>query len=185
MQTPLYLKDEESSSKKSFNPSLPPENRLNLLPEHHAQIGAALIQQLALASLKARDVQILAAIYNQTIGFDKREDDMNGRRLEQLTGIRSDHANDAVRRLEDWNVIVTHSGHYGKWMSINFDFVNWGQIAPESQTNEPYILLSACYQPLSNNDEQLTLHAPPLLLFQKKRLLKSTTPELKTQGLES
>jgi hypothetical protein len=67
---------------------------------------------------------------------------MNGRRLQQLTGIRPDHANESIRRLERWEVIITRSGQYGKWMSINFDFKNWGENSPESQTNDPRCLLS-------------------------------------------
>jgi hypothetical protein len=180
MQTPLYVKKEDSSPEKSFNPSLLPENRLDLLPEHVGQIGSAFIQQLSLASLNSRDVQILSAIYTQTIGFDKREDDMNGRRLEQLTGIRPDHANASVRRLEGWNIIVTRSGDYGKWMSVNYDFSHWGKAYPESQTNEPYGLLSTCYQPLLDDEEQFSLHVPPPSLHNEtaiKAVIKAETIE--------
>ena len=170
MQTPLYAKDEDSSPKKSFNPSLLPENRLNLLPEHLGEIGSAFIQQLSLASLNSRDVQILSAIYSQTVGFDKREDDMNGRRLEQLTGIRPDHANATVRRLEKWNVVIARSGDYGKWLSINFDLSSWGKAPSESQTNDPHCLLSACYQALLADEEQLSLHVVPTSVQQETAL---------------
>jgi hypothetical protein len=122
MQTPLYVKHGESSSQKSFNPSLLPANKLDLLPEHHAQIALTFIKQLSFVSLEGNDVQILSAIYIQTIGFNKRKDDMNGVRLEQLTGIRPDRANVSVRRLERLNVIITSKGHHGKWMSVYFDF---------------------------------------------------------------
>jgi phage replication O-like protein O len=163
MQTLLYVKHGESSSKKSFNPSLLPANRLDLLPEHHAQIALSFIKQLSLATIKSRDVRILSAIYIQTIGFNKREDDMNGARLEQLTGIRPDHSNESVRRLEGLNVIVTRKGSYGKWMSVNFDLAHWGKAHPESQTNDPRCLLSEDYQtPLDLDDtEVFKLHTPP------------------------
>ena len=159
MRTPLYAIDGDSSPKNSQNPSLCAKNRLDLLPEHIAQIGSAFILQLSLARLKAQEVRILSTIYSQTIAYNKCEDDMNGKRLEQLTGIRSDHANEAVRRLEDLNIIITRRGRYGKWMSINFDFPHWGQIRPESQTNNPRCLLSEVYRvALPDNEANFQLH---------------------------
>ena len=162
MPVSLYVNDGDSSPENSENPSLCSNNRLDLLPEHLAQIGNAFILQLSLARLKAQETRILSAIYSQTIGYNKREDDMNGTRLEQLTGIRSDHANEAVRRLEALNIIITHAGNYGKWMSINFDFVHWGEKHPESQTNDPSCLLSERYQTILPDDElQFQLHYLP------------------------
>jgi hypothetical protein len=163
MQTPLYVKHGESSSQKSFNPSLLPANRLYLLPEHHAQIALAFIKQLSFASLESNDVQVLSAIYIQTIGFNKRKDDMNGVRLEQLTGIRPDRANVSVRRLERLNVIITSKGHHGKWMSVNFDLTHWGKAHPETLTNDPSCLLSDDYPTSLDLDGEVEFkqHTPP------------------------
>ena len=155
----LYARDGDISPKNSFNPSLCAKNKLNLLPEHIAEISTAFIHQLTLAPLTSRELRVLTAIYDQTIGYNKREDDMNGTRLEQLTGIRRDHANEAVRRLEALHIIITHQGHYGKWMSINFDFPNWGKDCPESKTNNPIGLVSSLYQNILHHESaEFQLH---------------------------
>jgi hypothetical protein len=146
MQAPLYAIAGDSSPETSQNPSLCAKNRLNLLPEHLAQISTAFILQLSLAKAGEQGSRILSTIFSQTIAYNKREDDMNGKRLEQLTGIRSDHANETVRRLEALHLIITRRGTYGKWMSINFDFPNWGKHFPTSETNDPHCLLSDHYR---------------------------------------
>ena len=162
MQVPLYANDEGSSLRNLQNPSLCAENRLNLLPEHIAQIGSAFILQISITTLRPQDVRILSTIYSQTIAYNKREDDMNGTRLEQLTGIRSDHANESVRRLQTANVIITHRGHYGKWMSVNFDFAHWGEKLSECYTNDPSCLLSNSYPSILLNDEvEFQIHSIP------------------------
>lgn len=66
-------------------------------------------------------------MFNQTLGFNKLEDDMNGSRLQQLTGIAANHANETVRDLKLLNVLVTRKGHYGNYLAINFDLAQWGQ----------------------------------------------------------
>ena len=162
MQAILYATAGDIAPKNSANASRCAKNKLNLLPEHVAQIGTAFIHQLSIAPLTARDMRILTTIYDQTIAYDKREDDMNGTRLEQLTGIRRDHANESVRRLEALNIILTHQGHYGKWMSINFDFPNWGKASSDSTTNDPRCLLSAVYQnTLADETVAFQLYNPP------------------------
>ena len=153
MQAPLYANAEDISSRNYKNPSLRPENRLHLLPEHIAQIATAFIKQLTLAPLKSREIRILITIYSQTVGHNKREDDMNGRCLELLTGIRGDHANEAVRRLAALGMVITRQGTYGKWMSINFNFENWGKAPTDTQTNEPNVLLSDDYQAPTVDEE--------------------------------
>ena len=164
MPAALYARDSDISPKNLSNPSLCAKNRLNLLPEHLAEIGAAFMKQLTRSSLTSRNLRILITIYKQTIGYDKREDDMNGECLRMLTGIRNDHANEAVRRLEALNIIITHKGSYGKWMSINFDLPNWGKAPSDSTTNDPSGLLSEIYQsPFPQDDEDLefSLYIPP------------------------
>jgi hypothetical protein len=161
MPATLYARDSDISPQNLSNPSLCAKNRLNLLPEHLAEIGSAFIHQLTLAPLTSLSLRVLTAIYDQTIGYDKREDDMNGECLKLLTGIRNDHANKAVRRLEALNIILTHRGKYGKWMSINFDFPNWGKPRSESTSNDPSCLLSAIYQsPLPDEEVEFSLHTP-------------------------
>ncbi len=153
---------ESSTPETSFNPSLCAKNKLNLLPEHIAEISLAFSQQLPLALLSSRDFRILITIFNQTIGYNKREDDMNGACLERLTFIRSDHANKSVRHLEALNIIITSKGHYGKWMSINFDFLNWGKPRSDATTNDPRCLLSEIYQtPFEEDFSEFKLYVRP------------------------
>ncbi|MCK5918733.1 MAG: replication protein [Cocleimonas sp.] len=162
MQAILYATTGDIAPKNSANASHCAKNKLNLLPEHLAQIGTAFIHQLSLAPLTARDLRILTTLYDQTIAYDKREDDMNGTRLEQLTGIRRDHANESVRRLVALNIILTHQGHYGKWMAINFDFPNWGKPSSDTTTNDPRCLLSDVYQSaLIDERVEFQLYSPP------------------------
>ena len=186
MQATLYANAEDISSQSYDNPSLRPENRLHLLPEHIAQISTAFIQQLSFATLKSRETRILSALYYQTIGHNKREDDMNGACLELLTGIRSDHANEAIRRLDALNIVMTRKGSYGKWMSINFDFKNWGKEVPETRTNNPNLLLSTTYQTLLPTEEAegsvFSLYAPPMSQLAKKELIP--TPDKPTEPTE-
>ena len=163
MQAILYATTGDIAPKNSPNASRCAKNKLNLLPEHLAQIGTAFIHQLSLAPLTSRDFRILTTTYDQTIAYDKREDDMNGARLEQLTGIRSDHANESVRRLAALNIIITRQGHYGKWMAINFDFPNWGKPSSDTTTNDPRCLLSDLYQsaPLADETVNFQLYSAP------------------------
>ena len=151
-----------TTSETSYNPSLCAKNKLNLLPEHVAEISTAFISQLSLSRLTSRDFRVLNAIFKQTIGYNKREDDMNPACLEMLTDIRGDHASASVRRLATLNIILTRKGSYGKWMSINFDFINWGEERSESTTNDPSCLLSDDYQTVSEEDLfEFKLHTLP------------------------
>ncbi|MCK5897178.1 MAG: hypothetical protein KAG20_10245 [Cocleimonas sp.] len=168
MQTPLYANAEDISSRKPRKPCLCPKNRLQLLPEQLAEIGTAFIQQLSCSPLTSREIRILSAIYDQTVARKKREDDMNGTCLELLTGIRSDHANHAVRCMEALDIVITRKGTYGKWMSINFDFQYWGKSSPEKKTNDPTILVSARYKTPLPDDTAGTIafcsHTPPIAI---------------------
>ncbi len=146
MQATLYANADNSAPQNLSNPSLAPENQLDLLFEHTVLIDRALHQQMMATDLDKNEARIVLAIYDQTTGYNKLEDDMNGTRLQQLTGIRNDHANAVIRSLEQKNVIVTRKGNYGKWMSINFDFAHWGMCYYGIHNNDPSILLPAYYQ---------------------------------------
>jgi phage replication O-like protein O len=163
MPATFYARAEDATtSENSYNPSLCAKNKLNLLPEHIAEISMAFISQQILAPLSSRNLRILSTIFQQTIGYNKREDDMNPACLQLLSNIRGDHANEAVRRLAALNIILTRKGRYGKWMSINFDFKNWGKPPSESTTNDPSCLLSVAYQPSFEEDfDEFELYAPP------------------------
>ncbi len=141
MLTQSYANTGAISPENCLNPSLLPENRINLHPEELQVIDNALFTQMAKTTLTSYEQRILLAIHNQTLGYDKFEDDMNGARLEQLTGIRNDHANTAVRSLYEKNVIITRCGKYGFWMSINFDLAHWGTAYFGINNNDPRILL--------------------------------------------
>ena len=163
MQAELYAREGDTTTpQKPYNPSLCAKNRLNLLPEHIAEIAMAFVEQLSVARLPSRDVRIASSIFYQTIGFNKREDDMNPTRLEQLTDIRDDHASASVHRLKSLNIIITRRGSYGKWLSINYDFRNWGEPSSESTTNDPSCLLSDGYQDQFDDEAlEFKLHTPP------------------------
>ena len=186
MQAILYATAGDIAPKNSANASRCAKNKLNLLPEHIAQIGTAFIHQLSLAPLTARDLRILTTLYDQTIAYDKREDDMNGTRLEQLTGIRRDHANESVRRLAALNIIITRQGYYGKWMAINFDFPNWGKPTSDTTTNDPRCLLSAVYQSVGADEKvEFQLYSPseqckkdPLVTIKKEENSGLSSPHL-------
>ena len=51
---------------------------------------------------------------------------MSGRRLQQISCIRADHANHTLKLLAADNTIVSTKGRYGRVLSINFDFASWG-----------------------------------------------------------
>ncbi len=161
MRTPLYAIDDNVTPENYYLPC-PERNVLNLLPEHRVEIDTAFFAQLMFTSLNVRQTRIVTAIFRQTVCYDKFEDDMNGTRIEQLTGIRGDHANEIVRELEGNNVLITRRGHYGKWLSINFNFEQWGQLGSVSGTNDPTCLLSDAYKPMTEDEiVEFELRKPP------------------------
>ena len=147
MHAPLYAKVGSTALKNSPLSAHPADTASSskLLPEHALIIYRALYRKLALANLTSQQFRVMSTIFTQTVGFDKREDDMNGARLEQLTKIRSDHANETVRQLERMNLIVTRQGRYGKWLAINFDLAHWGEDYRGISSTDPRGLLPQDY----------------------------------------
>lgn len=141
MPAQSYAKTGAISPETSLNPSLLPDNRINLHPEQLIVIERTFLIQFAKTTFTTYESRILMAIYNQTLGYDKFEDDLNGVRLQQLTGIRNDHANTAVRSLQQKNVILIHQANHGYWMSINFDLSHWGEAYLGVNNNDPRLLL--------------------------------------------
>ena len=122
----------------------PPNNALDaLLPHHFNIINSQWLTNFVKWKFSGNQARIVHAIFRHTVGFLKREDDINGSRLEQITGIRYDHANEIVRKLAAQNILILRKGFYGFWTSINFNFSQWNQaniiINPDS--NDPARLL--------------------------------------------
>ncbi len=122
----------------------PPNNALDaLLPHHFNIINSQWLTNFVKWKFSGNQARIVHAIFRHTVGFLKREDDINGSRLEQITGIRYDHANEIVRKLAAQNILILRKGFYGFWTSINFNFSQWNQanikINPDS--NDPALLL--------------------------------------------
>jgi hypothetical protein len=76
-----------------------PENRLALLPEHSTIVYKRCLDKLALCQLSLRCTRVFYIILNQTVGENKREDNINSMRLEQLTDLRHDHSAQAMKDL--------------------------------------------------------------------------------------
>ena len=116
MHAPLYANVGSTALKNSSLSVHPTDLSASekLLAEHALIIYREVYRKLALANLTSQQFRIMSAIFMQTVGFDKRKDDMNGKRLEQLTHIRADHANETVRQLERMNLVISQPGHYGK-----------------------------------------------------------------------
>ena len=139
------LYPDDATAPKTQAASVPaPNNSLKtLLPHHLNLINSEWLTNFVKWKFSGNQARILHAVYRHTIGFLKREDDMNGSRLEQITGIRYDHANEIVRKLAAKNILILRKGFYGFWISINFKFNQWNQtnIEVKADNNDPKRLL--------------------------------------------
>ena len=139
----LYPDDATAPNAKAASVPAPNNAIDGLLPNHFNIINSEWLTNVVTWKFSGNQARILHAIYRHTTGFRKREDDMNGSRLEQITGIRYDHANEIVRKLAAKNILILRKGFYGFWMSINFNFSQWNQpnieFTPDS--NDPKQLL--------------------------------------------
>ncbi len=139
------LYPDNATAPKTQAASVPaPNNSLTeLLPHHLNLINSEWLTNFVKWKFSGNQARILHAVYRHTIGFLKREDDMNGSRLEQITGIRYDHANEIVRKLAAKNILILRKGFYGFWISINFKFNQWNQtnIEVKADNNDPKRLL--------------------------------------------
>ncbi len=117
-------------------------NVLHLSDAERIKITQIFLRKIPLCCLTQRAAKIVTAVFSQTIDFNKFEDDMNGCRLQQLTNLFPQHANEVVRYLEAIHVLITREGSYGKYLSINFNFSQWGkEKCGGIITNDPTIML--------------------------------------------
>ncbi len=156
----------------SIGDAQPINDPIGLLPEHLNSITFEWNAHLIKQKISGNYLRILNAIYHQTIDFNKWEDDLAGKRLQQLTHIRYDHSNFILKRLYERNIILKRKGSFGSIVSINFDFSTWGkqykQDEPHDANNDPCLLLS---EEIRNNpiDDGIDLglsddfHAPPMV----------------------
>jgi phage replication O-like protein O len=148
MSTTLYSKATVPAQTKTPPYALSPENRLDLFPEQTKFLYRTCLEQLASCQLPLRCTRVFYVVLNQTIGYDKREDNMNGSYLQSVTQIRYDHANQALRDLAAMKVIILRKGgQYRNWASVNFNFAVWGnkQATLEQLNNDPYSILPDYY----------------------------------------
>ena len=124
-------------------------NFLNLFPEQSNEIYRRCFNYLATCKLSSRCVRVFCAIMEQTVGFRKLEDNITSTRLEGLTKIRRDHAAQAMRELNQHNVIIHRcGGQYYNYVSINFNLESWGagQNNTQARSNDPRLLISDHYE---------------------------------------
>ncbi len=144
MQDARLYPNAATASANNAEFSAAPNNSLeNLLPEHLNMISSEWLANLVQWRFSGNQMRVLNAIFRHTIYFWKREDDMNGTRLQQITEIRYDHINHIVKKFAEQNVLILRKGFYGFWMSINFDFSTWGKknIDIPADNNDPTRLL--------------------------------------------
>ena len=78
-----------------------------------------LLDQALQANLSKRQWAAFAAVLRQTVGFNKHEDDLSARRLEQLTGIQRNHIWQAKKELEQLGLLHSRPGQYGDILSCS------------------------------------------------------------------
>ncbi len=139
------LYSDDATAPNAQAASIPASNNSleNILPNHFNIINSQWLTNFVKWQFSGNQARIIHAIYRHTIGFLKREDDINGARLEQITGIRYDHANEIIRKLAAKNILIVRKGIYGFWTSINFNFSQWNQsdIDVSLDNNDPTQLL--------------------------------------------
>lgn len=69
------------------------DNYLNLFPEHRDEINNQWLSHISTQRVSGNGMRMIISIYRHTMRFNKIEDDMSGTRLQQISCIRSDHAN--------------------------------------------------------------------------------------------
>ena len=121
------------------------DNYLNLLPEHRNEINNQWLSHVVTQRISGNGMRILHSIYRHTIGFNKQKDDLSGKRLQQISYIRADHANHTLHALEADHAIICQDGRYGQIVSINFDFASWGKKHCEEQQITPKFISDPRY----------------------------------------
>ena len=108
------------------------ENRIDLSDADLNVLRNAIDQHVRQHNIKGLRSEIVYAVFRHTVCFNKRGDDMNGGRLQKLTGSRYDYCNNRVKILLENSVLIGREGHYGKILSINYDFDQWGKIPDDN-----------------------------------------------------
>ena len=152
MHAEVYANRRASAQTEQVSSLKTADNYLNLLPEHRNEINSQWLSHIAKQRISGNGFRILTAIYRHTIGFNKQKDDLSGKRLQQISSIRADHANHTLRVLAADHVLICQDGRYGQIVSINFDFASWGkkhckdnQITPKF-ISDPRTLLPEYYR---------------------------------------
>ena len=96
------------------------------LENGHTRIADELLDAIIHHPLTKRQYKILLAIIRKTYGFGKLEDDISSSQLAKLTGLTSAHCRGTLLELEKLNIVSAQRGRYGKLMTINKDYEEWG-----------------------------------------------------------
>ena len=96
------------------------------LDNGHTRIADELLDAIIRHPLTKRQYKILLAIIRKTYGFGKIEDDISSSQLAKLTGLTSAHCRGTLLELEKLNIVVARRGQYGKLVTLNKDYEEWG-----------------------------------------------------------
>lgn len=149
------------------NPTLFAEgdNRITLSASEQLALKEALYEQIIEHKISGLSQELIYAVFHKTIRYNKREDDLNGVCLGNLTstGSRSDYVNKHVTELIAQSVLISRLGTHGRILSINFNFAQWGKSVEYNRENgglvcDPEALL-ATSAPLSDRPQSGS-HAP-------------------------
>lgn len=92
----------------------------------HTRIANELLEAILIADFSKRQQKIILAIIRKTYGYNKTSDDMTVSQLALLTGIAAPHVSTTIKELIASSVVIAGSGRYGKTLSINKLYDQWG-----------------------------------------------------------
>ncbi len=100
------------------------------------RIANELLDALIAADMTKRQLRVALAIVRQTYGYNRKEDDISGSRLAELTGLRRQHCNAALLELAALQVITRRTGRWGTRVSIQKDYERWGKPLDSTATGD-------------------------------------------------